>query len=310
MQILGAEFIDHNLGSIKNDIAIVEEQLKDPSLWAETVEDLLRFKALEKHHGELLKRQETMWRQRSRAIWLKDGDRNTKFFHNKASQRSKVNEIKKLKDEDGVWWRGDENVEKVLINYFEELFSSSNPTNIEATCEVVQGKLSEEHKAWCEMDFSREEIKEAIDQMHPLKAPGPDGLPALFYQKYWHIVGVEVQNLALSILNRNGDPRDINKTFLVLIPKGKNPSSPKDFRPISLCNVVMKIVTKTVANRLKVTLPDVIDIEQSAFVQGRLTTDNALIAMECFHWLKKKRKGKKGIMALKLDMSKAYDRIE
>ncbi|CAJ2671909.1 unnamed protein product [Trifolium pratense] len=146
--------------------------------------------------------------------------------------------------------------------------------------------------------------------MHPLKAPGPDGLPALFYQKYWHIVGVEVQNLALSILNQNGDPRDINKTFLVLIPKGKNPTSPKDFRPISLCNVVMKIVTKTIANRLKLTLPDVIDIEQSAFVQGRLITDNALIAMECFHWLKKKRKGKKGVMALKLDMSKAYDRIE
>jgi hypothetical protein len=111
-------------------------------------------------------------------------------------------------------------------------------------------------------------------------------------------------------LKQNGDPHDINKTYLVLIPKGKNSSSPKDFRLISLCNVVMKIVTKVIANRLKATLPDVIDIEQSAFVQGRLITDNALIAMECFHWLKKKRKGKNGVMALKLDMSKAYDRIE
>ncbi|MCI14768.1 ribonuclease H protein, partial [Trifolium medium] len=146
--------------------------------------------------------------------------------------------------------------------------------------------------------------------MHPLKAPGPDGLPAMFYQKYWHIVGDDVQNLVLGILNNNGQTPDINKTFLVLIPKGKNPSSQKDFRPISLCNVIMKIVTKVIANRLKHTLNDVIDIEQSAFVKGRLITDNALIAMECFHWLKKKRKGKKGVMALKLDMSKAYDRIE
>lgn len=72
----------------------------------------------------------------------------------------------------------------------------------------------------------------------------------------------------------------------------------------------MKIITKVVANRLKHTLPDVIDLEQSAFVQGRLITDNALIAMECFHWLKKKKKGKNGVMALKLDMSKAYDRIK
>jgi hypothetical protein len=300
-------FEDHNLGKIKKELIRIEERLKDQSLWSDSIEDHHRYKELEKEHGELLKRQETMWQ---RALWLKDGDRNTKFFHNKASQRSKVNSIKKIKDEDGVWWRGDEHVERVFINYFDDLFSTSNPSNIVETCEVVKNKLSDTHKAWCEMDYSSEEVKEAIHQMHPLKALGPDGLPALFFQKYWHIVGEEVQLLVLNILNFNGEPHDINKTFLVLIPKCKNPSSPKDFRPISLCNVVMKIVTKVIANRLKATLSDVIDIEQSAFVQGRLITDNALIAMECFHWLKKKRKGKKGVMALKLDMSKAYDRVE
>jgi hypothetical protein len=158
-----------------------------------------------------------------------------------------VSAIKKLKDEAGVWWRGEENVERVLINYFEELFSSSNPINIEATCQVVNGKLSNEHKSWCELNYTREEIKEAIYQMHPLKTPGPDGLPAMFYQKYRHIVGEDVQNLALGILNI-GQTQDINKTFLVLISKGKNPSSLKDFRLVSLCNVIMKIVTKVIAN--------------------------------------------------------------
>jgi hypothetical protein len=74
--------------------------------------------------------------------------------------------------------------------------------------------------------------------------------------------------------------------------------------------VVLKLVTKVIANRLKPILPEIIDEEQSAFVQGRLITDNALIAMECFHWMKKKTKGKKGLMALKLDMAKAFDRIE
>lgn len=96
----------------------------------------------------------------------------------------------------------------------------------------------------------------------------------------------------------------------MLIPKCKKPSFPKEFRPISLCNVVMTIVTKTVANRIKVVLREVIDEEQSVLVQGRLITDNALIAMECFHWLKKKKKGKKGFMALKLDISKACNIIE
>lgn len=146
--------------------------------------------------------------------------------------------------------------------------------------------------------------------MHPLKAPGPNGLPALFYQKYWDIVGRDVTSVALEVLNNGKSPEDINKTFLVLIPKCKNPTTPKDFRPISLCNVLVKIVTKAIANRLKRVLPKIIDEEQSAFIQGRLITDNALIAMEFFHWMKKKIKGKKGTMALKLDMSKAYDRIE
>lgn len=87
--------------------------------------------------------------------------------------------------------------------------------------------------------------------MHPLKAPGPDGLPALFYQKYWNIVGKDVEELVLKILNDNMSPESLNQTFIVLIPKCKNPISPKDFRPISLCNVVLKIVTKTIANRVK-----------------------------------------------------------
>jgi hypothetical protein len=146
--------------------------------------------------------------------------------------------------------------------------------------------------------------------MHPLKAPGPDGLPALFFQKYWHIVGEDVKKLALGILNDGKSPESINKTYITLIPKCKNPNSPKQFRPISLCNVTMKIVTKAIANRIKSILPDIVDEEQSAFVKGRMITDNALIAMECFHWLKKKTKGKKGMMAMKLDMAKAYDRIK
>ncbi|XP_058783591.1 uncharacterized protein LOC131658300 [Vicia villosa] len=138
----------------------------------------------------------------------------------------------------------------------------------------------------------------------------PDGLPGLFFQKYWHIVGEDVKRMVLEILNGDKDPTDMNRTFITLIPKCKNPTSPKDFRPISLCNVVMKLVSKTIANRVKMVLPNIIDKEQSAFVQGRLITDNALVAMECFHWMKKKTKGKKGIMAVKLDMSKAYDRME
>lgn len=268
------------------------------------------IKSWEKKHAELLKIEETLWRQRSRATWLKDRGKNTKFFHCKANQRRKVNEVKKLKDEDGVWWHGEKNIERVFLNFFTKLFSTSNPNGIDQACMVIQKRLGDDHKRWCDQTFSIGEIGEAINQMHPLKAPGSDGIPALFYQKYWHIVGEEIQSMVLGILNEDKSPASINKTFIALIPKCKNPNSPKHFRLISLCNVVMKIVTKVVANRIKKVLPEVIDEEQSAFVRGRLITDNALMAMECFHWPKKKARGKKGMMALKLDMAKAYDRVE
>ncbi|XP_058724620.1 uncharacterized protein LOC131596076 [Vicia villosa] len=310
MKKLEVVFKDYKLGSTSKEIHRVEEMLSDGKNWDSNEESMVHFKRLEKRKDDLLHVEEIMWRQRSRALWLQHGDRNTKFFHGKANQRRKTNNIKKLKDEAGCWRKGEEHCERILVNYFSELFASSLPTNIQGVCSVVKGKLKEEHIRWCTNSFTALEVKEALLQMAPLKAPGPDGLPALFFQKYWSTVGSDVTNLALEILNNNKNPGVINDTHIALIPKCKNPSSPKDFRPISLCNVVMKVITKTIANRIKCILPEIIDEEQSAFVKGRLITDNALVAMECFHWMKKKTKGKRGVMALKLDMSKAYDRLE
>ena len=106
--------------------------------------------------------------------------------------------------------------------------------------------------------------------MHPLKAPGPDGLPALFFQKFWHIIGQEVTELALGILNGGGEVTHLNHTYICLILKVKKPTHTWEFRPISLCNEIFKIVTKTIANRLKIILPSIVGPYQSAFVLGRL----------------------------------------
>lgn len=87
----------------------------------------------------------------------------------------------------------------------------------------------------------------------------------------------------LEALNNHADPNYLNKTFIALIPKMKNPTSPKDFFPINLCNVIMKMITKTIANMLKRVLSEVVDEEKSVFVKGVFITDNALVAIECFH---------------------------
>ena len=103
--------------------------------------------------------------------------------------------------------------------------------------------------------YSGDEVKTALFQMYPTKAPGPDGYPAHFFQRHWELCGGEVTKVVLRILRGEEGSEAINETILVLIPKVKDPSDLTQFRPISLCNVVYKIISKMLANRLKMILP-------------------------------------------------------
>ena len=159
-------------------------------------------------------------------------------------------------------------------------------------------------------EFQVWEVEAALNQMAPLKAPEPDGMPPLFYQNFWHLVKGDVTQIVLHFLNSGSLPNPLNHTFITLIPKTKIPEQVSEFRPISLCNVLYKIFSKVLANRLKRVLPHIISEHQSAFIKGRLITDNILVAYETLHYMKNHNSGSSGFMALKLDMNKAYDRVE
>ena len=150
----------------------------------------------------------------------------------------------------------------------------------------------------------------ALKQIHPNKALGSDGMSAVFFQKHWSIVGNNITDMILNVLNHNIPIQELNKTNISLIPKISNPKRMTDFRPISLYNVVYKLISKILANCLKPFLPHIISKNQSAFTSDRLITDNVLVAFEMMHYLDHKTDGKEGFMAVKLDMSKAFDRVE
>jgi hypothetical protein len=128
-----------------------------------------------------------------------------------------------------------------------------------------------------------EEIQLALNQMDPLKALGPDGFPACFFQQNREILHQEVCDAIKYFFDSCRLDASINATVIALIPKTKNPISVTDFKPISLCNVVYKILSKVLANRLKVILPCIISESQSAFISGRLITDNIIAAYETMH---------------------------
>lgn len=131
----------------------------------------------------------------------------------------------------------------------------------------------------------------------------------VFFKKYWHIVGRDV-DFCLKVLNEGMELAAINLTNIVLLPKILHLMNLVNFRPISLCNVFYKLVVKMIVNRMEGVMDVCIDESQSAFVIGRLISDNVLLAYEILHTFRQKGVIKEGFMTLKLHMSKAYDRIE
>lgn len=144
--------------------------------------------------------------------------------------------------------------------------------------------------------------------MSDLKAPRPDGYPVLFYKQLWPTIGEDVIKAVTSFFTIGFMPREVNCSLIMLIPKITNPSSTHHFKPISLCNVVYKIISKLLVAKLKPHLDKIISPAQSAFIPNRWIVENQVMVQEILHSFKSS-KTKPGLMAIKLDLQKAYDRV-
>jgi hypothetical protein len=171
-------------------------------------------------------------------------------------------------------------------------------------------KITSEMNAQLLQPCTPEEVSTTLQNMGLFKASGPDGFLAAFYQHNWARIGDEVCHAISNFISLGYMDVEINTTHIVLVPEKPNPTLMTDFRPISLCNVIYRLTSKVLANHLKVVLLYIISPNQSAFIPGRLISDNILAAYETLHSMQTRHWGQTGYVAVKLDMSKAYDRID
>lgn len=259
---------------------------------------------------ELWARDEAYWHQRSRVRWLNSCDKNNKFFHLSTIQRRQRNKIKMIKTSSGEWLDNDSDIAQGFTGYFKSLFSSEGSRDWSTVLNCVNQRVSSEMNNDLLSPISVEEVKAAVFQLGGLKAPGPDGFSGTFYQSYWEVVGSILSSATSDFFDGCKLLSSMNKTHIVLIPKVSKPVEFSQFRPISLCNFCYKIFSKVMANRLRSILPGLISHTQAAFVQERQIQDNIIIAHEVFHYLKVKRSSKEYDMRIKIDMNKAYNRVE
>uniref|UniRef100_A0A803QJN9 Reverse transcriptase domain-containing protein n=1 Tax=Cannabis sativa TaxID=3483 RepID=A0A803QJN9_CANSA len=224
--------------------------------------------------------EEDYWHQRARISWMKSGDSNTKFFHQRANSRSTNNRIKKLRDANG----NNQTKHHRYVGHYYHILSVS-------------------------FQQPREEVRSLHAFMSDDKSPESMVCPLCSLPPS-HIVGSLVTDAILDVLNNGADPTLLNKTIITLIPKVKKPQLITQYRPISLCTVLYKLISKSIVLRIQPFLPLVISEYQSAFLSQRLITDNVLVAFELLHSLKNRKRGTQGYAAIKLDMSKAFDRVE
>ncbi|GAU51605.1 hypothetical protein TSUD_414370 [Trifolium subterraneum] len=272
-------------------------------------EGSIQYQELSERHATLLIQEEGYWKQRAKMHWLQEGHMNTRFFHMSATVRSKKKKVTKLIADNGTEAHTQEELCEVAKSYFDTLFKPRDGDH-DPVLNLIQPRVTDDDNFVLTAPITKVEIQQALFQMHPDKSPGPDGFNPTFYQRFWEQCNDDIFSAASTWLERGYFPTSLNETNICLIPKCDNSTSMKDLRPISLCNVLYKMISKVLANRLKCCLDKCVSQEQSAFVEGRSILDNALIATEVIHALKRKTKGRRGELELKIDISKAYDKVD
>ncbi|KAL2922482.1 LINE-1 reverse transcriptase-like protein [Bienertia sinuspersici] len=287
-------------------VGIQEKLHRDPlnaALMEEEKEATHQYHVAHKKYIQYLK-------QKAKVAWLREGDDNTALFHSCLRKRNVQNHVYAIKDRSGQLKDSPEDIQSAFVDYYSDLLGWKLGDREAVKTDIVSRGpvLTEEQKKRMTLPFSRREVKEAIFSIHGDKSPGPDGFGTHFYKHNWELIGEEVTTAILDFFNSGKLLKEINNTFLVLIPKVSKPQDVTEFRPIACCNTIYKGITKLLYLRLKEVLPDLISENQGAFVHGRYIVHNIMVCQDLVRTYG--RKNNTPSCMIKLDLRKAYDTVD
>ncbi|XP_059064650.1 uncharacterized protein LOC131856751 [Cryptomeria japonica] len=207
---------------VENDLKDVNREVLDRGMDEPL---FLKEQILLTEYENILTKEEIFWKQKSRKTWLKDGDCNTKFFHNSTKQRRWVNQISNIKNYQGVNMEEPLEVVAEGVRFFEGILNNTIGSNLSGQHNIISNTLKlidAKHNSCLLEKFIEEEVKSALMKMNPDKALGPDGFPTSFFQTFWGFMGSEITEALEGVINIGKILKEINNTFLVMILKKRN----------------------------------------------------------------------------------------
>jgi hypothetical protein len=249
---------------------------------AERIEKLELEWNLKKNYGRRVQKKQT-----AREKFINEGDENTKFFHLIAKGRKRRVKIPFL-IHDGASVNDFVSINKIVSSYYKDLFGPSVYSSINVS-NLNMNQLSDIDRSLLTAPFNINEVKKVVFEMKHNSAPGPDGFPAEFFQKFWELIHMDIWNLFKDFYEGNLDIERLNYGMVTLLPKVDNVVDMKNFRPICLLNVCYKIITKVLNNRLASCITKVISDSQYGFMKGRYIMDGVISLNEILHEVKRKK---------------------
>ncbi|KAL0427053.1 UNVERIFIED_CONTAM: LINE-1 retrotransposable element O protein, partial [Sesamum latifolium] len=255
--------------------------------------------------------EQNMLHQRAKIAWMKGGDQCSRVSFRKVAKRRSSKRVFQITDSGGQVLTEQQDVVREFIAFYQNLLGGERRNRMLDLCYLrpwARHILSEAEALTLVQPVTPSEIKHAVFDIDEVKAPGLDGYSSGFFKAAWPVIGEEVTRAILEFLRTGRLLKQVNTTLISLVPKVHNPTVVSEFRSISCCNVLYKIITKVIVQRMRGVLDKLISPSQNAFVPGRSIGDNILLAQELFHGYNQQHLPPR--CALKLDLRKAYDTVE